>query len=63
MSIPAHQKPIKTIAVMNMPTGPKVLTGSSDATVKVRKNDERLLSEMIQSITGVAWCDAMQGLG
>lgn len=36
MNIPAHKKPIKSIAVHNSSGGPpKVLTGSEDASVKV----------------------------
>ncbi len=35
-TIPAHTQPIKTVGVLNMPDGPKLLTGSTDSTVKVR---------------------------
>lgn len=35
MAIPAHKKPVKSIGVLNLPSGPKILTGSSDSTVKV----------------------------
>jgi WD40 repeat protein len=34
MSIPAHQKPIKSIACITTPNGPQVLTGSQDCSIK-----------------------------
>ncbi len=34
-TIQAHSSPIKTVGVLNLPEGPKLLTGSTDATVKV----------------------------
>ena len=34
-TIKAHEQPIKSIGVLSMPEGPKLITGSSDATVKV----------------------------
>jgi hypothetical protein len=34
-TIPAHKEPIKTVGVLNMSDGPKLLTGSVDSTVKV----------------------------
>jgi hypothetical protein len=34
-TIPAHTQPVKSIALLKMPEGPKLLSGSSDSTVKV----------------------------
>ena len=35
-TIPAHQTPVKTLALLKLPEGPKLLSGSTDKTVKVR---------------------------
>ncbi len=34
-SMPAHQQPIKSMAVFNLPDGPKILTSSIDQTIRV----------------------------
>jgi hypothetical protein len=36
INVTAHGEPIKSIGFMNMPDGPRILTGSTDATVKVK---------------------------
>ena len=42
-TIPAHTQPVKSIAVLKLPEGPKLLSGSTDSTVKV--SDRGLYSQ------------------